>query len=132
MHVCAHYLFFIHSSVDGHFGCFHLLTTVNNAVMNLGGLESFLITVFVFFRYILRNGIAESFGSSIFSFFKKPPCYLPQWLHQFTLPPTVYKGSFFSTSLPIFVLCVLFDDSHSDMYEVASHCISFDLHFSDD
>ena len=70
MHVCAHYLFFIHSSVDGHFGCFHLLTTVNNAVMNLGGLESFLITVFVFFRYILRNGIAESFGSSIFSFLR--------------------------------------------------------------
>ena len=62
------YLYFIHSSVDGHFGCFCILITVNNTVMNIGVLESFLITVFVFFRYILRNGIVVSFGSSIFSF----------------------------------------------------------------
>ena len=34
----------------------------------------------------------------------------------------------FSTSLPIFVICVLFDDSHSDRCEVISHC-DFNLHF---
>jgi len=33
-----------------------------------------------------------------------------------------YKGTPFSTLLLTFVICVLFDDSHSDRYEVISHC----------
>ena len=52
----------------------------------------------------------------------------PQWLPQFTFPPTV-KDSLFSLSLPAFVVCRLFDDGHSDRYGVISHCC-FDLHFS--
>ena len=35
------------------------------------------------------------------------------------------------TSLPTFVICVLFDDSHSDSCELISHC-GFGLHFSDE
>ena len=34
----------------------------------------------------------------------------------------------FSTPSLIFAICVLFDGSHSDRYEVISHC-GFDLHF---
>ena len=42
MYVCVHmciyiyHIFFIHSSVDGHLGCFHALAIVNSAAMNRG------------------------------------------------------------------------------------------------
>ena len=58
----------------------------------------------VFFRYIPRSGIAGSYGSSIFSFSEEPPYCFPQWLHQFTFPPTVYKGFLFKEPW-IFVTC---------------------------
>ena len=36
-----HPIFFIHSSVNGHLGCFHVLSTVNSAVINIGMSEFF-------------------------------------------------------------------------------------------
>ena len=33
--VYIHYIFFIHSSVDGHVGCFHVLAIVNSAPINI-------------------------------------------------------------------------------------------------
>ena len=65
------HIFFIHSSVDGHLGCFHILAIVNNAAINIGVCVSVQISVFVFFRKILGNGIAGSYGNSIFSFLRK-------------------------------------------------------------
>ena len=64
-----YHLFLIHLSVDGHLGCFHILIVVNNATINIGVHISFGVSVFRFFRYILRNGIAGSYGSSIFFHF---------------------------------------------------------------
>ena len=40
------------------------------------------------------------------------------------------QDSLFSTSSPTFIVCIHFDDSHFDRYEVVSHC-DFDLHFLD-
>ena len=40
------------------------------------------------------------------------------------------EGSLFSTPSPAFIVCRLFDSSHSDGHEMIPHC-GFDLHFSD-
>ena len=62
-------IFFIHSSVNGHLGCFHVLAIVNSAAMNIRVHVSFRITVL--FGYMPRSRIEGSFGSSIFSFLRK-------------------------------------------------------------
>ena len=55
--------FFIHSSVNGHLGRFHVLTIVNSAAMNNGTHMSFSILVSL--RYMPRSGIAGSCGAFI-------------------------------------------------------------------
>ena len=57
--VCV-YIFFIHSSVDEHLVCFYILVIVNNVTMNIGVHTSFWISVFSFFLYIPRGGVAGS------------------------------------------------------------------------
>ena len=66
---------FIHSSVDGLLGCFHVLATVNSAVMNGGIHVSFSILFSL--GYMPRSGIAGSYGGFIPSFFKESPYGLP-------------------------------------------------------
>ena len=59
---------FIHSSTDRHWSCFHILAIVNNMAINIGVLMFFQISVWGFFGYIPRSGIAGSKGRSIFNF----------------------------------------------------------------
>ena len=58
--------FFIHSSVDGHLDCFHVLAIVNSAAKNSGIRVSF--SVLVSSGYMPRSGIAESYGGFIPTF----------------------------------------------------------------
>ena len=67
--------FFIHSSDDGHLGCFYVLATVNSAAMNTGVHVCF--SIFVSSGYMSRSGIAGSYGGFILSFFKESPYHLP-------------------------------------------------------
>ena len=54
------YHIFIHSTVDGHLGCFHVLAIVNSAAVNTGVHASFRIMVFS--GYMPKSGIAGSYG----------------------------------------------------------------------
>ena len=53
----------IHSSVDGHLGCFRVLAIVNRAAMNSGVHVSF--SILVSSGYMPRSGIVESYGGFI-------------------------------------------------------------------
>ena len=64
--VYMYHNFFIHSSVDGHLGCFHVLAIVNSAVMNNGIHVSF--SNLVSSGYMPSSGIAELYGNFIPSF----------------------------------------------------------------
>ena len=75
MYVFIYHIFFIHSSVNGPLGNFHVLTFVNTSVMNIRVRVSSQIRDFS--RHMPRSGIAGSYGNSDFRFlffFKDPPC----------------------------------------------------------
>ena len=59
--------FYIHSSTNGHVGCFQTLVIANNAAMNIGVCMFFRISVLCFLGYIPRSVIVSSKGRSIFN-----------------------------------------------------------------
>ena len=61
--VKMHHSFFIHSSVDGHLGCFHVLAIVNSAAVNTEIHESF--SVMVFSGYMSRSAVVQLYSSFI-------------------------------------------------------------------
>ena len=58
--------FFIHSSIDAHLDCFHVLAVVNSAAVNIGVHVS--LSIMVFSGYMPSSGIAGSYGSFIPNF----------------------------------------------------------------
>ena len=59
--VHIYHSFLMHSSADGHLGCFHVLAMINSAAMNID-----LVSLVC----MPRSGIAGSYGSSISSFLR--------------------------------------------------------------
>ena len=57
-----YYIFFIHRSVDGYLGCFHVLTAiVNSAAVNTGYIWGMGVGGYI--SSISRSGISGSYGS---------------------------------------------------------------------
>ena len=107
----------------------HLLMDTSVVAMSIVARVSFWISVFGFFRTDAQKWDCWVVWYLYF-FEKQPYCFL-QWTHQFTFSPAVYRSSLFLISLSVFAICRLFGESHSDRWEVISHC-GFDLRFSDD
>ena len=55
---------FLYSSIDGHLGCFHVVTIVNNAAVNMELQISLQYSLLTSFGYIPRDEIAGSFADS--------------------------------------------------------------------
>ena len=60
--------FLIHSSADGHLGCYYVLDIVNSVVMNIGVHVS--LSILVSLVRMPSSGIVGSYGSSISSFLR--------------------------------------------------------------
>ena len=62
--VYIYHSFLIHSSADGHLGCFHVLAIINSAAINIGVHVS--LSDLVSSVSMSRSGIAGSYGRKAF------------------------------------------------------------------
>ena len=120
--------FLIHSSANGHLGCFHVLAVVDRAVMNIGVHASLLVLVSLV--CMPSSEIAGSYGSSISSF-EGISTLVSIVAVLVCIPNQQCKRVPFSSYPLQHLLFADYDSSHSDWCEMVPHC-GFDLHFSDE
>ena len=79
----------------------------------------------VLWGYIPGSGIVGSYGNTTL---EEPANYFPQRLHLFIVPPAIYEGFSFSTSVPTLIIFHFKNYSHPAGYDVVSsvvlNCIS--------
>ena len=117
-----YHLFCIHSSVDGHLGCFHALAIVNSAVMNIRIRVPFWVMLFC--GYMPSSGNARSYGCSIYLFFYETFILFSTVAVPIRIPTNSVGGFLVSTQSPACVVCRIFDDDHSGWCELIEVLVS--------
>ena len=92
VYVCTHHIF-IHSSVSGHLGCFHVLAKCCSEHRGTRVFSSYC------FVYICAQEWDCWIIWATVCFFKETPSSFPQRLHQFTFPPQCQNVPFSSHPL---------------------------------
>ena len=109
----------------GHVGCFHVLAQKPNNALDISVHVSFWVSAFHFFLdeypemdllYHTLALLVKCLRNPLLSSIVAAPVYI------FT---SSVQASFCFLSLPTFVICCLFDDSHSDRHEMISHWLWF-------
>ena len=118
--VYVYQIILIHSSLSRHLDHCHVSDFVNSAAVNTVVYISFWIIVSS--RCMPRHGISGSYGDY---FFEDLHIIFHSGYTNLHSLPTVYPPTP-STSFPVFVICRLFNDGHSEQCEVVPHN-SFDF-----
>ena len=89
----------------------HLLhLQVYSSPLSHHGSPNFGVHVSFELRFLFFLDIYQGVGMmvdmvALFLVFEEAPYSFPQWLHQFTFPPTVYEVPLSSTHSPSFIIC---------------------------
>ena len=102
IHTHTHHIFFIHSYVSGHLGCFYVLAFVNSAAANCVNM-----CIFQYLFLILWDIYLEVELQDHMIFLYLTICGIIKLFsivaYHFTFPPALYRCSNFSTSLSTIV-----------------------------
>ena len=117
---------FIHPSVDGHVCCFHVLTVLSIAAVNVSVHVSFQI-IFLS-RCMSRIELVDHMVTLLLVFHGTAITFFIVTVSICIPTESARVFPFFHT--PSFIVCRFGDDDHSGWCEVIPHC-TFHLHFSD-